>query len=77
MKVRHYIAAVLGAVVLYPLSIGPVFKIGQMMNPHQYGSPAFFKFYWPLIWLGRQSQTADRIFGEYIDWWKPEFRGSK
>jgi len=50
----------------YPLSMGPVFKLNNVLSGGYFPDEAIMHFYWPIFALMDKSQTVDSIVKWYV-----------
>jgi hypothetical protein len=61
MKPTHMISAVLGVILLYPLSFGPVVWISNSMRHSSELDSFGIEFYAPLVGLAERNPTTCRL----------------
>ena len=66
MKPRHWAYLIVGAVLLYPLSIGPVMARKRQMEGAPTRIPAFYK---PLEQLAKVSPACREMLLSYLEFW--------
>ena len=70
MKPWHPVVAVLGLLVLYVLSQGPVVRFDYLNNTGP--SQTERVFYAPIHWVTDHSKTANAAMWWYLNQWMPE-----
>jgi hypothetical protein len=68
-RILTWITSIPLLVVLYVLSVGPARVFMQEIDAPIWLWQIFRALYFPIVWLYNKSETCEKLFDTYFDWW--------